>query len=134
MCGDTSEERGSSAGLSHINSAVGRLLPHLKPDDIVVGKSTVPVGTAERLATEIQRVQPEAILAWNPELLREGHPWTTRSSQIDSSTECPRIRMDSEQLGFLTKYAKIRASGTPLIMTDYTTAELVKGLFGSKHG
>ena len=45
----------------------------LKPGDVVVGKSTVPVGTAARLADQVRGRQPDAHLMWNPEFLREGH-------------------------------------------------------------
>ena len=48
------------------------LLPHLAPGDLVVGKSTVPVGTAERLAALVAGGQPRRPLVWNPEFLREG--------------------------------------------------------------
>ena len=49
------------------------LLPHLRPGDLVVGKSTVPVGTAAGLAEQVTAAAPGAMLAWNPEFLREGH-------------------------------------------------------------
>ena len=44
----------------------------LAPGDLVVGKSTVPVGTAARLAELVAGKVPGALLAWNPEFLREG--------------------------------------------------------------
>ena len=59
--------------LSYVDAAVTALLPHLRPGDLVVGKSTVPVGTAARLAERIAAAAPGAMLAWNPEFLREGH-------------------------------------------------------------
>ena len=61
---------GVAADLTYVNAAVEALLPHIGPGHLVVGKSTVPVGTAARLA---ELVAPTgASLAWNPEFLREG--------------------------------------------------------------
>ena len=64
-------ERGRPRATSTPRSTA--LLPHLAPGDVVVGKSTVPVGTAERLAEQMAEAEPTATLAWNPEFLREGH-------------------------------------------------------------
>ena len=69
----TPQKAGSqSADLTYVDAAVEALLPVLKPGDLVVGKSTVPVGTAERLAARVREAVPGADLAWNPEFLREG--------------------------------------------------------------
>ena len=128
ICVGTPQKRGeNSADLTQINDVVRRLSPHLKPGDIVVGKSTVPVGTAERLAAEIRSVQPEAILAWNPEFLREGHA-VADTFQPDRLVYGVSEDSDGQRATQILDrvYAKIRAAGTPLIVTDYTTAELVK--------
>ncbi|NLA36960.1 MAG: UDP-glucose/GDP-mannose dehydrogenase family protein, partial [Actinobacteria bacterium] len=61
-----------AADLSYVDAAVTSLLPHLRAGDLVVGKSTVPVGTAARLADMVAEQAPNAMLAWNPEFLREG--------------------------------------------------------------
>ena len=66
-----------AADLSYVWAAVEALLPHLKPRALVVGKSTVPVGTAAAIAERIRACwisQAEAIpqVVWNPEFLREG--------------------------------------------------------------
>ncbi len=128
ICVGTPQKRGeNSADLRHINDVAGRLLPHLKPGDIVVGKSTVPVGTAERLAAEIRSVQPKAILAWNPEFLREGHAVADTFKPDRLVYGVPEDSDGRRATQVLDRvYAKIRATGTPLIVTDYTTAELVK--------
>ena len=74
ICVGTPQRRGENAAdLSYVYGALDDLMPHLKPGDVVVGKSTVPVGTAERLAERIRDTVPEATLLWNPEFLREGH-------------------------------------------------------------
>src|SRR5699024_5762190 len=66
----------SAADVSYLESAVTNLAPHLRAECLVVGKSTVPVGTAERLSRELGELAPVgtgAELAWNPEFLREGY-------------------------------------------------------------
>nr|BFF13316.1 hypothetical protein GCM10025699_46190 [Microbacterium flavescens] len=68
----TPQTKGShAADLTYVDAAVRGLLPHLADGDLVVGKSTVPVGTASRLG-ELVRASSGADLAWNPEFLREG--------------------------------------------------------------
>jgi UDPglucose 6-dehydrogenase len=128
ICVGTPQKRGeNSADLSQVNAAIGRLLPYLKPGDIVVGKSTVPVGTAERLAAEVRSAQPGAILAWNPEFLREGHAVADTSKPDRLVYGVPDDSYGRRAAQILDRvYAKIRAAGTPVIVTDYTTAELVK--------
>jgi UDPglucose 6-dehydrogenase len=128
ICVGTPQKSGeNSADLSQINAAIGRILPYLKPGDIVVGKSTVPVGTAERLAAEVRSAQPEAILAWNPEFLREGHAVADTSKPdrlVYGVSDDSSGRRATQILDRV--YARIRAADTPVIVTDYTTAELVK--------
>jgi UDPglucose 6-dehydrogenase len=128
ICVGTPQKRGeNSADLSQVNAAIRRLSPHLKPGDIVVGKSTVPVGTAECLANEIRRVQPEAILAWNPEFLREGHAVSDTFKPDRLVYGVPDDSDGRRATQVLDRvYARVRAAGIPLIVTDYTTAELVK--------
>ncbi len=63
----------NAADLTYVDAAVESLLPHLADGALVVGKSTVPVGTAARLAARIAEAAPHASLAWNPEFLREGY-------------------------------------------------------------
>src|SRR6476646_6059260 len=74
LCVGTPQKRGeNSADLQFVDAAVTALLPQLSPGDVVVGKSTVPVGTAEAIAARVSEAEPGATLAWNPEFLREGH-------------------------------------------------------------
>src|ERR1700712_750377 len=63
---------GGAADLTYVNAAIESLIPHLSEGDLVVGKSTVPVGTAARLAAKVKASGSGALLAWNPEFLREG--------------------------------------------------------------
>src|SRR6478752_3791775 len=73
VCVGTPQKRGEyAADMRYVEAAVEALAPHLRAGDVVVGKSTVPVGTAARLADLVDHVAPGALLAWNPEFLREG--------------------------------------------------------------
>ena len=90
VCVGTPQKRGEyAADLRYVEAAVESLLPVLGPGTLVVGKSTVPVGTAARLAELIEAKAPGAMLAWNPEFLREGFAVTTRCTPTGSSTGCP---------------------------------------------
>ena len=78
---------GHAADLTYVDAAIDGLLPYLAPGDMVVGKSTVPVGTAavSRIAS---RHGTGAMLAWNPEFLREGFAVKDTMSPTASSTAC----------------------------------------------
>ncbi|HEY4568722.1 MAG TPA: UDP-glucose 6-dehydrogenase, partial [Kribbella sp.] len=71
----TPQQRGKlAADLAHVEAAVDALAPHLSDGDIVVGKSTVPVGTAARLQERLNaqlRAGVSVDMVWNPEFLRE---------------------------------------------------------------
>src|SRR5690349_23006914 len=73
VCVGTPQKRSEyAADLRYVEGATESLLDVLVPGDVVVGKSTVPVGTAARLADLVASKVPGALLAWNPEFLREG--------------------------------------------------------------
>jgi UDPglucose 6-dehydrogenase len=115
-----------AADLSHLDAATAALAQHLTRPALVVGKSTVPVGTAARLQAMLHELAPvgtEASLAWNPEFLREGHA-------IEDTLTPDRLvfgvaRPADEEL-LREVYASALAAGTPLVTTDWATAELVK--------
>lgn len=128
ICVGTPQKKGENgADLTYVNAATSALLPHLAPGDVVVGKSTVPVGTAALLAEMIYAQEPEAHLVWNPEFLREGHavsdtlhPDRLVYGVVDGSE-------DHAAVGALDEvYASTIATGTARIVTDHPTAELVK--------
>ncbi|GAA2076207.1 UDP-glucose/GDP-mannose dehydrogenase family protein [Aeromicrobium halocynthiae] len=112
---------GAGADLTYVDAAVEGLLPHLSPGDLVVGKSTVPVGTAERLATLIEPTGAE--LAWNPEFLREGFA-VKDTIEPDRLVYGVRSQRAVDLLDEV--YAQAMSHDTPRIVTDYATAELVK--------
>ena len=73
ICVGTPQSKdGLAADLTYVKSAVAGIAPYLKDGSLVVGKSTVPVGTAQALRAELAKIAPQADLAWNPEFLREG--------------------------------------------------------------
>jgi UDPglucose 6-dehydrogenase len=128
VCVGTPQKRGEyAADLQYVESAVESLLPVLEPGDLVVGKSTVPVGTAGRLAELVTAKVPGAMLCWNPEFLREGfavhdtlHPDRLVYGLPDDEDRSMAQAMLDEV------YATIIAAGTPKVVTDYATAEMVK--------
>jgi UDPglucose 6-dehydrogenase len=113
----------NAADLRYVDAAVAALLPYLSVGDLVVGKSTVPVGTAARLAESVN--EAGARLAWNPEFLREGFAVqdTVTPDRLVYGVE----RGDVESIARLDAvYAAALAADTPRVVTDYATAELVK--------
>jgi len=127
ICVGTPQLAGSlGADLSHIEAVIDGLAAHLTADCLVVGKSTVPVGTAPRLAARLATLTAEGVtanLAWNPEFLREAFA-------VQDTLRPDRLVVgvtSAEDDAVLRRvYAPILASGTPYISTDLATAELIK--------
>jgi UDPglucose 6-dehydrogenase len=124
----TPQKKGSNAAdLSYVNGSIEALLPHLRAGDLVVGKSTVPVGTAARLAALIEGSGSGATLAWNPEFLREGFAVQDTISPDRLVYGVPAGAAGERATAQLNAvYAAATAAETPLVVTDYATAELVK--------
>jgi UDPglucose 6-dehydrogenase len=126
LCVGTPQAPDGSADVSHVHAAADALAPHLAGPCLVVGKSTVPVGTARSLLARIRAAAPvgqQVELAWNPEFLREG-------TAIRDSLSPDRLvfGVTSEQSTELLRqvYAAPLADGTPGLVMDLETAELVK--------
>ncbi|NJP68519.1 UDP-glucose dehydrogenase family protein [Streptomyces spiramenti] len=127
VCVNTPQKHGEYAcDMSYVDAAVESLAVHLDRPCLVVGKSTVPVGSAERLAARIAELAPageDAALAWNPEFLREGFA-------VDDTLHPDRIvvgvRDDRHEAVLREVYATPIAEGSPFVATDFATAELVK--------
>lgn len=111
---------GLGADVQYVDAAVDSLAPYLSATALVVGKSTVPVGTAARLD---EKLSGGAELAWNPEFLREGFA-------VQDTLEPDRLvfGVASERAERVLRefYAPVIATGTPVVVTDFATAELVK--------
>lgn len=117
---------GNTADLRYVDDALDGLLPHLRAGDVVAGKSTVPVGTAAGLAARL--VDTGATLVWNPEFLREG--WAVHDTLTpDRLVVGAGADAEGERaVGVLREvYASAVDAGTPFLVTDLATAELVKG-------
>lgn len=127
ICVGTPQKQDSfAADVSYVDTAVRDLAPHLRPGSLVVGKSTVPVGTAHRLAQMLEELSPAGSgveLAWNPEFLREGYA-VQDTLTPDRLVIGVASRAAEDRLR--TVYAKALAEGTPMVVTDFATAELVK--------
>ncbi|GAA4178287.1 UDP-glucose/GDP-mannose dehydrogenase family protein [Gryllotalpicola koreensis] len=124
----TPQKKGENAAdLTYVDAATHALAAHLKPGALVIGKSTVPVGTARRLAGIVKAAQPEAELAWNPEFLREGFAVedTLRPDRlvygVPEGAAGERAKAVLDEI-----YAVALGNETPLVVTGYETAELVK--------
>ena len=126
VCVGTPQQPGSwAADLSYVDAVIDGLAPHLRPGALVVGKSTVPVGTAARLAERIAKLTGDADVevAWNPEFLSEG-------TAVQDTLRPDRlvVGVTSERADALLRklYAPMIEGGSPYISTDLATAELVK--------
>jgi len=120
---------GNAADTSYVFAAARSLAPHLSGKALVVGKSTVPVGTAAQLRDLLQAGAPAGVrvsLAWNPEFLREGFAIqdTVAPNRFVYGVDGPSAGADVAILDEV--YAGPIAAGTPRLVTDFPTAELVK--------
>ena len=127
LCVGTPQKRGShAADMTYVDAALESLAVELRRDCLVVGKSTVPVGTAGRLAERLAELAPVgagAELAWNPEFLREGF-----AVQDTVSPDRLVVGVSSERAEATLRevYAQQIGAGIPFVVTDFATAELVK--------
>ncbi|WP_309711171.1 UDP-glucose/GDP-mannose dehydrogenase family protein [Pseudolysinimonas sp.] len=132
ICVGTPQAPGShAADMRYVDSAFIELARRITRKALLVGKSTVPVGTAERLTALVQEVSPigaELELAWNPEFLREGFA-------VEDTLHPDRLvfgvasEWAEEQLRRV--FRPILDEGTPLVVGDLPTAELVKAAANS---
>ncbi|TFV90364.1 UDP-glucose/GDP-mannose dehydrogenase family protein [Blastococcus sp. CT_GayMR16] len=128
LCVGTPQKRSEyAADLRYVEGATESLIGVVAPGELIVGKSTVPVGTAARLAELVEEKVPGALLAWNPEFLREGfavqdtlHP-DRLVYGLPSGTDGDTARALLDEV-----YETIVAAGTPKVEADYATAEMVK--------
>ncbi|MEE1617836.1 UDP-glucose dehydrogenase family protein [Brachybacterium sp. J153] len=118
----------AGADLTYVHAAVDSLIPHLDDTDVVLGRSTVPVGTAASLRDRLRAAGVNAALAWNPEFLREGfavkdtlHPDRIVYGLPDDAEEAARARAALDEM-----YAPMLEVETPVVVGNYATAELVK--------
>ena len=127
ICVGTPQQSGSfAANLSYVEAAARSIAENMTHDGVIVGKSTVPVGTAARLRAIVADAVPPGIraeLVWNPEFLREG-------KAVEDTLAPDRLVFGGTSEGseaLLRRiYAAPIAKGTPVLVADLPTAELVK--------
>ncbi|MBF0686366.1 MAG: UDP-glucose/GDP-mannose dehydrogenase family protein [Cellulomonas sp.] len=127
VCVGTPQQRTShAANLAYVEDATRVIAQHLTKDAVIVGKSTVPVGTAARLRELVAATVPAGIdaeLLWNPEFLREG-------KAVGDTLHPDRIVLggvsERSEAVMRAVYAAPIAEGSPVVVTDLPTAELVK--------
>ena len=124
ICVGTPQLEGSlAADLKYVDAALDAVATVCKPGSLVVGKSTVPVGTAARLRERLLKINPKVDLAWNPEFLREGfavedtlHPNRLVVGVVNDAAEAKLKKIYKSNL----------AENTPWVRADLPTSELVK--------
>ena len=126
----TPQKKGEyAADMTYVDAVIETLAPLLDRPAVILGKSTVPVGTAARLAERVRELAPagdDAQLGWNPEFLREGFA-------VEDTLRPDRlvIGVDKDRPGRIEEiarevYADAISRDTPFLVTDLPTSELVK--------
>jgi UDPglucose 6-dehydrogenase len=126
ICVGTPQKKGEySADLRYVEAAFTSLSPHLSRKALVVGKSTVPAGTAARMEKLMRSLTPtkDVELAWNPEFLREGF---ALQDTMHPDRLVFGVNSDWAEQQLRAAFAPMIEEGTPVIVTDFATAELVK--------
>ena len=124
ICVGTPQLEGSlAADLKYVDSALDAVAQICKPGSLVVGKSTVPVGTAARLRERLLKQNPKADLAWNPEFLREGF---AVEDTLHPNRLVVGVTNDAAEATLKEIYKSNLAENTPWVRADLPTSELVK--------
>ncbi len=124
ICVGTPQSQNSlAADLKYVDAALDAIAPICKPGSLVVGKSTVPVGTAARLRERLLKANPKVDLAWNPEFLREGFAVedTLRPNRLVVG-----VVNDAAEAKLKEIYKTNLEANTPWVRADLPTSELVK--------
>ncbi len=124
--GTPQQSRGTAADVTAVFEVAEGLAERMRRNAVVVGKSTVPVGTAARVADRMRAALPpgmHAEVAWNPEFLREGHA-------VDDTLHPDRlvfgVQSPEAEVALRAVYAQAIGQGAPVHVTDLATAELAK--------
>jgi UDPglucose 6-dehydrogenase len=124
ICVGTPQREGSlAADLKYVDAALDAVAAICKPGSLVVGKSTVPVGTAARLRERLLKINPKADLAWNPEFLREGF---AVEDTLHPNRLVVGVTNDAAENTLKEIYKSNLAENTPWVRADLPTSELVK--------
>ena len=120
--GTPQQSDGLAADLSSLETAFASLSHIARSGSLIIGKSTVPVGTAQRFAEQLHETKPEVALVWNPEFLREGHAVADTLSP-DRIVIGAANKAEAERL---KKFYLEKSPSAPIFVTNFATAELVK--------
>lgn len=124
ICVGTPQLEGSlAADLKYVDAALDAVATVCKPGSLVVGKSTVPVGTAARLRERLLKINPKVDLAWNPEFLREGF---AVEDTLHPNRLVVGVVNDAAEAKLKEIYKSNLAENTPWVRADLPTSELVK--------
>src|SRR5215211_1091748 len=125
----TPQKKGEyGADLQHVHAVIDGLVPRLRRSAVIVGKSTVPVGTAAELSARARGLAAAGIdveIAWNPEFLREDFAVhdTLNPDRIVLGVQADSVHAEG---AIRELYAALLGEGVPFLLTDLQTAELVK--------
>lgn len=126
ICVGTPQQEGSDAAdLRYVEAAFQSVIEHADCAGTIVGKSTVPVGTAQRLAATLlsSTEHPHLEVAWNPEFLREG---TAIEDTLKPDRLVFGVTSAAAESALLEVYDTLLTDGVPFITTDLATSEMVK--------
>ncbi|MBF4580001.1 UDP-glucose/GDP-mannose dehydrogenase family protein [Frigoribacterium sp. VKM Ac-2530] len=127
ICVGTPQAPGSmAADMRYVDAAFGELARRITRKALLVGKSTVPIGTAGRLTELVQSVSPvgdQLELAWNPEFLREGF---AVQDTLHPDRLVFGVQSEWAERQLSAAFAPVLAEGTPVVVADLATSELVK--------
>ncbi|ORM07581.1 UDP-glucose dehydrogenase family protein [Prescottella equi] len=126
----TPQKKGEyAADLRYVDAVIDTLAPLLTEPAVIFGKSTVPVGTAERLGERARALAPAGDgveVAWNPEFLREGFAVQDTIHPDRLVLGVDRDRPGRAESVAREVYAQLLEESIPFLVTDLATAELVK--------
>lgn len=132
VCVGTPQKRGSEAAdTTFVDAAFEALASKAVKDALLVGKSTVPVGTAASLSRQVSELSPKGVeleVAWNPEFLREGF---AVQDTVNPDRLVFGVRSDRAERALREIFAAPISQGSPVVVTDFETAELVKAAANS---
>ncbi|QTJ69925.1 UDP-glucose/GDP-mannose dehydrogenase family protein [Rhodococcus sp. ZPP] len=126
----TPQKKGEfAADLKYVDAVIAGLAPLITSPAVIFGKSTVPVGTANRLGELARKLSPagnDLEVAWNPEFLREGFAVQDTLHPDRLVLGVDRDRPGRAEDVAREVYSTLLEEDIPFIVTDLATAELVK--------
>ncbi|MFI1649311.1 UDP-glucose dehydrogenase family protein [Streptomyces avidinii] len=128
--GTPQQEHATAADLSDVEEALTGLVKRLRQDTVIIGKSSVPVGTAAHMAELSAQAAPEGVrirLGWCPDFMRV---FNSMKSTLNPTRLVLGVQDDTDgvvERAARQAWAPFLEAGVPLVVTDFATAEIVKG-------